>query len=45
MTVHQADLPGCLMIELRLFGDEHGCFYEGWNRRPFVADGINVASQ
>jgi dTDP-4-dehydrorhamnose 3,5-epimerase len=42
MKVHQTDLPGCLVIEPRVFGDDRGYFYEGWNRPRFVQAGIDA---
>ncbi len=45
MKVNPTDPRGCLAIEPRVFGEERGCFYEGGNRPPYVAAGIDVASQ
>jgi dTDP-4-dehydrorhamnose 3,5-epimerase len=42
MKVIETDLPGCLVIEPRVFGDERGFFYEGWNRPRFAAAGIDA---
>ncbi len=42
MKIHETDLPGCLVIEPRVFGDERGYFYEGWNRTRFAAAGIEA---
>ena len=42
MKVAQTDLPGCLVIEPRVFGDERGFFYEGWNRTRFAEHGIHA---
>ena len=42
MKVHETDLPGCLVIEPRVFGDERGFFYESWNRPRFAAAGIDA---
>lgn len=35
MNVHETTLPGVLVIEPRVFGDERGFFYESWNRRRY----------
>ena len=32
MKVIQTDLPGCLVLEPQVFGDERGFFYESFNR-------------
>jgi dTDP-4-dehydrorhamnose 3,5-epimerase len=40
MKVIETDLPGCVIIEPRVFGDERGYFYEGWNQPRFAAAGI-----
>jgi dTDP-4-dehydrorhamnose 3,5-epimerase len=42
MKVSETDLPGCLVIEPRVFGDERGFFYESWNRPRFAALGIDA---
>ena len=42
MKVLQTDLPGCLILEPRVFGDERGFFYEGWNRARFAEHGIDA---
>jgi dTDP-4-dehydrorhamnose 3,5-epimerase len=42
MKVIETDLPGCLVIEPRVFGDERGFFYEGWNQPRFAAAGIDA---
>src|SRR5690606_27710815 len=35
------DLPGLMLIEPRLFGDERGFFMESWNRRGFAEAGLD----
>ena len=35
-------LPDVLLIEPRVFGDDRGFFFESWNRRAFVAAGLDV---
>ena len=42
MKVVETDLPGCLVIEPRVFGDERGCFYESWNEATFAAHGLDL---
>jgi dTDP-4-dehydrorhamnose 3,5-epimerase len=42
MKVRETDLPGCLVIEPRVFGDERGYFYEGWNKARFLEAGIDA---
>ncbi len=42
MKVIETDLPGCVVIEPRVFGDERGFFYESWNRPRFVEAGIDA---
>ena len=42
-TVTQTDLPGVLILEPRLFGDDRGYFYESFNARDFAeATGLTV---
>ena len=40
MKVVETDLPGCVVIEPRVFGDERGCFYESWNAARFAEHGL-----
>lgn len=42
MKVIQTDLPGCLVLEPQVFGDERGFFYESFNRDKL--DGISLSS-
>jgi dTDP-4-dehydrorhamnose 3,5-epimerase len=35
MRVTPTELPGVLIVEPRVFGDDRGFFYESWNRRAF----------
>jgi dTDP-4-dehydrorhamnose 3,5-epimerase len=35
MSVIATALPGVLIIEPKVFGDDRGCFYESYNRRRF----------
>jgi dTDP-4-dehydrorhamnose 3,5-epimerase len=44
MNVVETDLPGLLILEPRVFGDERGFFYESFNARAFhQATGVDVA--
>lgn len=40
MKVIETSLPGCLLIEPKVFGDARGFFMEGWNRERYAASGI-----
>lgn len=40
MKVIETDLPGCLVIEPRQFGDARGWFMESWHRDRYAAHGI-----
>ena len=40
MKIIETDLPGCLVIEPRQFGDSRGWFMESWNRERYAAHGI-----
>jgi dTDP-4-dehydrorhamnose 3,5-epimerase len=40
MTVTETSLPGVLLLEPKVFGDERGYFLEIWNQRTFEACGI-----
>lgn len=40
MKVIETDLPGCLVLEPRVFGDERGFFYESFNRDKFADIGL-----
>ncbi len=35
-------IPGVLILEPRVFGDERGFFFESWNRRSFLEAGIDA---
>jgi dTDP-4-dehydrorhamnose 3,5-epimerase len=35
MSMISTGLPGVLIIEPKVFGDDRGCFYESYNRRRF----------
>ena len=42
MNFFLTDLPGVLIIEPRVFGDERGFFMESWNRERYAAAGLDV---
>lgn len=42
MKVIRTDLPGCVVIEPQVFGDERGFFYESWNRERYAAQGLDM---
>jgi dTDP-4-dehydrorhamnose 3,5-epimerase len=42
MRVIETELPGCLVLEPKVFGDERGLFYETWNRQVFADLGLNL---
>jgi dTDP-4-dehydrorhamnose 3,5-epimerase len=41
MKVIETDLPGCLVIEPQVFGDERGFFYESFNREKLADIGLS----
>ena len=43
MKVSATDLPGVMLIEPRVFGDDRGFFMESWNARAFAQAGIDAA--
>lgn len=42
MKVVETDLPGCVVIEPQVFGDERGWFFESWNRERYAANGLDM---
>ena len=40
MKVIETDLPGCLMLEPQVFGDERGFFYESFNLDKWAGFGL-----
>ncbi len=42
MNIRETDLPGCLLLEPRVFGDERGYFFEQWNARRFRDAGLDL---
>lgn len=42
MQIINTDLPGVLIIEPRVFGDQRGFFMETWNQAAYAAAGITA---
>jgi dTDP-4-dehydrorhamnose 3,5-epimerase len=42
VNVIETSIPGLLVLEPRIFGDERGFFMESWNRRTFAALGLDL---
>lgn len=42
MKLVQTDLPGCVVVEPQVFGDERGWFYESFNREKLAAAGLEL---
>jgi len=42
MRVIETELPGCLVLEPKVFADERGYFYETWNKQVFNEIGLQV---
>lgn len=42
MRLISTRIPGVLLVEPRVFGDERGFFFESWNRRTFAELGLDV---
>ncbi|MGY0634022.1 dTDP-4-dehydrorhamnose 3,5-epimerase [Luteimonas sp. A478] len=40
MKIIETSLPGCLVIEPKVFGDDRGFFMESWNRDRYAASGV-----
>jgi len=40
MKVIESELPGCLVLEPQVFGDERGFFYESFNHDKLAAHGL-----
>ena len=43
MKVSETRLPGVVLIEPRVFGDDRGFFLESWNARAFAEAGLDLA--
>ena len=42
MNVIETEIPGVLILEPRVHGDDRGFFMESWNARTFAGAGLNV---
>lgn len=42
MRLIETSLPGCVVVEPEVFGDDRGWFYESWNRKGFSEAGLDV---
>lgn len=42
MKIVATALPGCVVIEPKIFGDARGFFYEGWNRTAYADAGLDL---
>lgn len=42
MKVVETAIPGCLVIEPAVFGDERGFFFEAWNAQRFDEHGLSA---
>jgi dTDP-4-dehydrorhamnose 3,5-epimerase len=42
VNILECAIPGPLVIEPKLFGDDRGFFLESWNARAFLAAGLDV---
>lgn len=42
MKLIETALPGCLVIEPKVHGDDRGFFFEGWNAERYAAHGLNM---
>ena len=43
MIVTETTLPGVMLVEPKVFGDDRGFFLESWNARAFAAAGLDLA--
>lgn len=43
MKITKTDLPGCLLIEPRVFADARGSFFESWNQKAYAAAGMDLS--
>jgi dTDP-4-dehydrorhamnose 3,5-epimerase len=41
MKVHEASLPGVLVLELDRFDDPRGSFFESWHKKRYAEQGLN----
>lgn len=42
MKTFETDLPGCLLIEPRVFADSRGSFFESWNHGAYAKAGLDL---
>lgn len=42
MNIIECNIPGPLIIEPKVFGDERGFFMESWNAGTFAGNGLNL---
>ena len=42
MELIETAIPGVLIIEPKVFGDDRGFFMESWNRRTFASLGLDL---
>lgn len=42
MKIIECDIPGPLIIEPNVFGDDRGFFFESWNAQAFTASGLDL---
>jgi dTDP-4-dehydrorhamnose 3,5-epimerase len=42
MKITETDLPGCLLIEPRVFADARGAFYESFNQKTYADAGLDL---
>jgi dTDP-4-dehydrorhamnose 3,5-epimerase len=42
MKIRQTELPGCVVIEPRVFGDDRGFFFEQWNAARYREAGLDL---
>jgi dTDP-4-dehydrorhamnose 3,5-epimerase len=42
MKITETDLPGCLLIEPRVFADPRGSFFESWNQKAYADAGLHL---
>ena len=42
MKLIETDLPGCLIIEPKVFGDARGFFYESYNAEKYKSAGLDL---
>ncbi len=43
MKLTPTDLPGCVLIDPRVFGDDRGYFYESWNQARYAEAGLAMS--